>query len=389
MKIIIAFPTLNSLGGAERVCVFLIKALSKNYAVTLATLDRTNWTLLERAFNETSRPDDEFYLLSRVPEIPTLTLRQAFIALSFAFELFLLTLRHRRELLMNMGGEITDAIGDVVYINALPLKLMYVYPQIQPKLGAQWKCYSKLYDLFTRLLKGQNNVILANSKFNQNIIRKDLGKNALAVYPPVALHGIKAIPKNANRENTVVTISRFRSAKGLLIIPDIAAHMRDCKFILIGITDKNSDECIQNLRKKMKELHVENRMEIFTNESFSFILKKLTLAKVFLHTQAFEAFGMSVVEAMAAGCVPVVPRDGGPWFDILEEKEGEYGFSYTSTSEAAQKIRMLLDNEKLRVQVSARASRRASDFDSSVFESRISSIVERAYLNKSARSSRF
>jgi hypothetical protein len=39
---------------------------------------------------------------------------------------------------------------------------------------------------------------------------------------------------------------------------------------------------------------------------------------------------MSVVEGMAAGCVPVVSRCGGPWFDILDCKQGVYGFSYRS-----------------------------------------------------------
>lgn len=88
---------------------------------------------------------------------------------------------------------------------------------------------------------------------------------------------------------------------------------------------------------------------------------------------------------MAAGCVPVVPRDGGPWFDILGGKEGMYGFSYGNTAEAARKIRMLLQDDYLRTSVAARASQRAMNFDSSIFENRISKVVEIVYSNKSAR----
>lgn len=80
--------------------------------------------------------------------------------------------------------------------------------------------------------------------------------------------------------------------------------------------------------------------------------------------------------------VPVVPRDRGPWFDILEEKEGVYGFSYGSIPEAAEKIRMLLENDELRTEVSARARRRALDYDSSVFESKILSVVKKVYSRK-------
>jgi len=91
---------------------------------------------------------------------------------------------------------------------------------------------------------------------------------------------------------------------------------------------------------------------------------------------------MAIVEAMAAGCVPVVPRDGGPWFDILEQKEGLYGFSYESISEAAEKIKTLLENDELWIEVSARARRRAMDFDSSVFESKMLSVVKKVYSRK-------
>lgn len=96
---------------------------------------------------------------------------------------------------------------------------------------------------------------------------------------------------------------------------------------------------------------------------------------------------MSIVEAMAAGCVPVVPREGGPWFDILDQKQGEYGYSYRSVEDAANIIRMLLENDDLREEVSARAVKRAMAFDSSVFERKILRVVEEVYSRKSARSS--
>jgi glycosyltransferase involved in cell wall biosynthesis len=85
---------------------------------------------------------------------------------------------------------------------------------------------------------------------------------------------------------------------------------------------------------------------------------------------------------MAAGCVPVVPRNGGPWFDTLDQKQGEYGYSYGSVREAAEIIDMLMKNEDLRQEVSARASRRAAVFDVSVFERKILNAVEKVYSRK-------
>jgi len=103
----------------------------------------------------------------------------------------------------------------------------------------------------------------------------------------------------------------------------------------------------------------------------------LSAAKVFLRTLHNEPFGMSVVEAMAAGCVPVVPKSGGPWFDILDQEQGRYGYAYSSLREAAEKIQLLMNNEQLRVQISQRAFERAKCFDRSFFERKIVDVIQK------------
>lgn len=383
MKIIVAYPSLNSLGGAERLCMHVIKALRKRkYNVTLATLDKTNWVLLRKVFDESFRPDGEFYLLSRIPEIPTLTLRQAFVALSYTLELFLITLKGEYDLLVNMGGEIMDSIGDVIYINAIPLKLMHIYPQIQPTHNVQWRCYSRLYSLLTSVLGNHSKVIVTNSMFNKDIVRRNLGRKALVVHPPVDIQKIKSLMKYQNRENIVVTVSRFRSAKGLEIIPKIARHVQNCKFSIIGTADMNSEECLKEISERTKKLGVQARIRIFVNIPFNNVLEKLFTAKVFLHTQPTEAFGISIVEAMAAGCVPVVPRDGGPWFDILNQDQGKYGYAYSSPREAAHQINLLMNDERLRTEISRRASERANRFTGSVFERKIVNVIHEVAVAK-------
>jgi len=378
MKIIVAYPTLNSTGGAQRVCLHVLKTLQKReFDVTVATIDRTNWSSLEKVFGESFRPNSELYMFPRIPTTPTLTLRQALVALSYAIELFLIKLKGGYDLLMNMSGEMVDSIGEVIYINAIPLRLMHIYPQIQPRPNAQWRCYSRLYSFFTRILRSSNGVVVTNSRFNQSVINKDLGVTALVVYPPVNIEKIEITPKNQKRANVVVTVSRFRSAKRLEIIPKVAERVKNCDFILIGTVDKDSKECLKQIYLRGRKLQVQSRIRIFMNKPFRFVSESLSKAKVFLHTQPLEAFGMSVVEAMAAGCVPVVPKNGGPWFDILDHKQGEYGYSYRSVEEAAEIIEMLVEDDVLRREVSARAVRRTMFFNSSVFDKKILGIIEK------------
>ena len=91
----------------------------------------------------------------------------------------------------------------------------------------------------------------------------------------------------------------------------------------------------------------------------------------------FEHFGISVVEAMSAGCVPVVNQSGGPWLDILDAKQGEYGFAYRSLKEAAEFVRILIDNEKFRRKIALNAFGRAKIFDRTVFMRKMIEVVEK------------
>ena len=379
MRVIVAYPTLNSFGGAQRLCVRLMQALAeRDFTVTLATVDKTDWVLFRKVLDKSFRPDREFYLLSRMPEIPTLTLRQAFMAIAYIIELLLITLKGDYDLLINMGGEVIDSMGDVVYINAIPLKLMHVYPKIQPTHAPQWRCYSRLYGLLTRVFGTHNSVIVTNSKSNQEIVRKHLGRTPLVVHPAVDVKRVRSSLQSARRENVAVTLSRFRSAKDLEIIPGIAKRAEQCRFILIGTADKDSKECLEEIFRRSEDFGVQDRVQILKNRPFSLVLEKLATAKVFLHTQSYEAFGMAVVEAMAAGCVPVVPRYGGPWCDILDKTQGKFGFSYRNPAEAADIINRLQDDDAMWKEVSRRASVRANDYDHAIFERKMVDIVQRA-----------
>ena len=387
MMIIVAYPSLNFVGGGQRLCLHAIKALKKGgFKVCVATLDKTDWNFLSRVFGESFKPDCEYYLFSRMPKFPTLTLRQGFVALFYALELLLICLRRRRDLLVNMGGEVLDSIGDIVYVNAVPLRLMHVYSDIQPKPGAVWKCYSRLYSLLVEVLKVRGSVVVCNSRFNQRIVRKHLGLQSIVVYPPVNVREIGLMVKNAAlREDFVVTVSRFRLAKRLEVVPEIAKFVGKGRFIVIGSADVDSVDCIKRVEEEARKLGVEGRVHILLNKPFSVVLENLVRAKVYLHTQPTEAFGMSVVEAMAAGCVPVVPRCGGPWFDILDCRQGVYGFSYRSVEEAAEIIGRLLRDDVLRERVAVRARERAKVFDGSVFEGKILDLVDKVFRAKFGR----
>ena len=379
MEILVVHPSLNSAGGGELVCLSLVKVLRREgHDVTLITVDRTNWDRLKGIFDQNCLTQ-EHNLLPSLPRTSSPT-AHGLLLLGFYFsELLWLRLVKKDKLLISTCGEKVNSIAHIVYVNGIPLRCAYTLPGV----SIRRKCYSKLYNLLLKTFDGLGtSTIVANSKFSEQIIWKCIRRKAVIVQPPINLRRFVFTKKDETRKNTVVSASRFLPEQNLEHIPKIAEMVPSGNFLLIGPSGATSKSVLEKLDEMITELNVRDRTQVLTNVSSQKFLEALLTAKVFLRTLPHEPFGMSVVEAMAAGCVPLVPKDGGPWFDILEEKEGVYGFSYESISEAAQKIRMILENDELRTEVSARARRRALDFASSVFERNILNIVNKVCSQK-------
>jgi glycosyltransferase involved in cell wall biosynthesis len=91
-----------------------------------------------------------------------------------------------------------------------------------------------------------------------------------------------------------------------------------------------------------------------------------------LHPERFEHFGIAVVEAMAAGAVPVVFAAAGPAEIVRHAVDG---FHWKTLDELQAYTRVLMNDEDLRSKMSASAQERAADFGVDVFAARINSLI--------------
>lgn len=94
------------------------------------------------------------------------------------------------------------------------------------------------------------------------------------------------------------------------------------------------------------------------------------------HPEKHEHFGMTTVEAMSAGCIPVVVGKGGP-AEIVAD--GVNGFTWTTVDELLHKTRKVIelceraDGEIARLRDNAR--RRAADFGTDRFRERVKTLL--------------
>jgi len=380
MKVAVVHSSLNFCGGAERVCLSFVRVLSEaGLNVTLFTVDRPDWDLLAGVFSDFSDLRfEERFILARIPRSLGPSIRKILVALFFIPLVFFVKFFRKFDLVIVTSGELVDSIGDVIYVNALPLRLMHRFPDNYAGWAPYWRCLSKLHDLFLRVVSIFNprRLILANSRFNGDIIEKVLGGRTLVLHPPVETAKFMCSSDNVlNRSNLVITVSRIHPGKSLENVLKVAERIdsHDARFLIVGSGDMRFGEILKN---HIRALKIDDRIEIFFNLPRENIVGLMSSAKIFLHTQRFESFGMAIVEAMAAGCVPVVPRASGSWTDVLGGAQGVYGFSYSTIDEARDIIKRLLDDEKLRESIAVRARKRALTFDFSVFRFKVLRIVK-------------
>jgi glycosyltransferase involved in cell wall biosynthesis len=75
-----------------------------------------------------------------------------------------------------------------------------------------------------------------------------------------------------------------------------------------------------------------DRVKFYPNAPAEQKVDLLKKAKLYLHTMEGEHFGISIVEAMALGCLPIVHDSGG----MREFVPAQY--RYTSIEQAAKKV---------------------------------------------------
>lgn len=384
LRVAVLHSSLNFLGGASKVCLSFIRALSKGgYDVTLFTVDKTDWESLRKVFGDFYDLNfrERFLFAGFSKVFRDAMLRKLMIAIFYLLEVLAVRFLGGFDLVLVTGGELIDSFGDIIYINAIPVRLAHSFSNIRLGKSVVWNCYSKLYDAFLRFIGkvDSRGLLLTNSSFLRKIVRSFLGRDSLVIHPPVDIK--KLVNPNGDRgeqrRNLIVTISRLHPGKFLEVVLEVAKLVEDAEFLIFSSVSQGSEKMAEDLKASIKMMKLEGKVSLLINKPFKSLIEALYKAKVLLHAQTSEAFGMVVVEAMAAGCIPVVPLSGGPWIDILGCSQGLYGFSYRSVGEAAEIIKKILRDENLRCEVAARARARALNFDKSVFERKVLEVVKR------------
>jgi len=212
-----------------------------------------------------------------------------------------------------------------------------------------------------------------NSKYTKSYIDKSLNIESFVLYPPVKLR-----PKEIKKENIILHVGRFRvknvrfedyKKQGFMIstFKQMVRSGFDGWEFVLAVSIKEKERKIFDEFKKSAENFPIKFLINNTNDELWDIYSK---AKIYWHASGFgedlikhpefaEHFGISTVEAMGAGAVPVVFNAGGQK-EIVED--GKNGFLWDTVSEFKEKTLELVKEDKLWERLSRQAQKRAEFF---------------------------
>src|SRR6266849_2165166 len=337
MKVLLIHPRLSVKGGGERVAI---------HSILAATRAGHEVSLLSEEFDEASFADfygcpglfdkvDRFYYPAFKPILgPRVLLYQ---------KLIYHWLRIRKAVSEDSFDIVfsTQDIGYVPSTHAPVIQYCYFpeyFSHLQTGSSPVWRLYYRPASTYYRNRVRRVGILLSFSEFT-NV---------------------------QSRENLVVTIGRIVPEKRFHLFVELARIVPKTRFVAIGSLSGETSAYYDQLKKSAPE-------------NVSFVLSPLRKvrdilgrAMAYVHCAENEHFGITIVEAMAAGCVPIVHDSGGP----KEIVTSDVGFRWSNLSVAARQIVMLAENDSLRRELSAAASVRARRFRPEVFESEMTRILK-------------
>ncbi len=211
--------------------------------------------------------------------------------------------------------------------------------------------------------------VVCNSRFTKDHIDARLGDRATVIYPPVKMIG----HSSGKKQKVILSVGRFSghfaAKKQEVLIQSFLKGKQEgllngWELVLAGgllATDRPYFNGLEQLAKG-------NSVRLLPNISYSELVGLYQKASLYWHAagsgetkpENMEHFGITTVEAMSAGCVPLV-YDAGGQKEIVED--GVSGFLWQTTKELLEKTKQCTEQPSLWKKIASQAIARAKSFD--------------------------
>lgn len=357
MKVAIYSPYLDTFGGGERYILTIAEILSKTQSVDLLLDDHLFSMRAESLKDQSAKRFNLDLSKTRVVKAPigkgSNLFNRAFFLKKYDILFYL-----------------TD--GSIFYPTARRNILHIQSPIIGQPVKSIWgKLKLRGWDL-----------IIYNSKFTEDHSKENWPISSEVIYPPVDVEKIKPLEK----KKYILSVGRFfgflKDKKQELLIDTFkdlykVKSLNDWSLHLAGSAMEGDRPYLKQLEKRAEGLPV----KFYPNLDYDKLIKLYGQASIYWHAAGFgetdptkmEHFGISTVEAMAGGCVPVVIGKGGP-VEIVEHNTS--GYLWDTLEDLKVFTLKLINEDGLREQMVKQVIKRAKNFSKENFVSKIIKITK-------------
>lgn len=220
------------------------------------------------------------------------------------------------------------------------------------------------------------NLAICNSKFTRQYIEKEWPIKSQVIYPPVEVEKIRPLKK----KKQILSVGRFtsftKSKKQEEMIETFTKlyqsdQMSDWSLHLAGSVE-GDESYIEELKQKAGDLPI----YFYPNYPFDKLVTLYGESSIYWHAAGFseedptkmEHFGITTVEAMAGGCVPIVINKGGQT-EIVEDNIS--GLLWDNLDQLQNQTLRLINEPKLMSKLSKSASLKSKLFSKKHFKENI------------------
>jgi len=210
---------------------------------------------------------------------------------------------------------------------------------------------------------------VANSIFTKEALLKaypNFNGDVEVIYPPVEKVVLQKFEK---KPNLVVSLGRFSPDKRQMEQIEIASKCPELEFVLMGFI--NSKTYFEQCQQRISELKLTN-VHLLGDAPKEEVNSILASASFFLHNLRNEPFGITAVQGIQAGCIPLVHNSGGQ-----KEVVPDSDLRYDTIPEAVQKLGNLTKlSDQERASMRQKLENNCTQFEATTFETKFKQLLE-------------
>ncbi len=371
MKALLVHPGFDVIGGAEKVSLHIAQYLiNEGWQVSMLSLMPPNLDEISNTTEFLFSADSLKIFKASCPRQIRGNSSLALIQMAFLHRAAKKKAKYY-DLCISTYNELNFGKAGIQYIHHPywpKRKLLHQYHTISnTNILDRYPILEKLYRFAAHSIAGNfsgftENITLVNSDFIKDIVSSIYGIDSEVLYPGFLHEDDFVLTDMVHDPWQMVAISRITPDKNILELirafSDLSKYEPSAKLFIAGYAP-NADYLI-SVKELIHQygLHVELKIEVTRDE----ILSLLRKSRYFISTKKFEHFGISVLEAAANGCVPLVHKSGGV-IEIVPYSE----FQYNSFDEIPTRIIALNKNPKHLNELRNNLQRHIKKFDLSNF----------------------